>query len=170
MGKKQTKSQRELFARKNRLFDRAQKLANQGRWKETIAVWENLLKIDINDPQIYANYALSLANIGESVQAIDAYTVALRLGLPEDEVLAGVGAVFLLKGKNQEACENLELAVAHNPQNIKAWQNLMVAYSGLDQIEKAISNLGYQANETLANSEAYESLPVCCKIGGMEKM
>ena len=38
------------------------------------------------------------------------------------------------------------------------------------KIEKAISNLGYQANETLANSEAYESLPACCKIGGMEKM
>ena len=38
------------------------------------------------------------------------------------------------------------------------------------KIEKAISNLGYQANKTLANSEAYESLPACCKIGGMEKM
>ena len=32
------------------------------------------------------------------------------------------------------------------------------------KIERAISNLGYQANETLANSEAYESLPACCKI------
>ena len=37
----------------------------------------------------------------------------------------------------------------------------------LSKIEKAISNLGYQANETLADPIAYEGLPGCCKIGGM---
>ena len=37
----------------------------------------------------------------------------------------------------------------------------------LSKIEKAISGLGYQANETLADSIAYEGLPGCCKIGGM---
>lgn len=40
----------------------------------------------------------------------------------------------------------------------------------LAKIERAISNLGYQANETGADSDAYEDLPACCKIGGMEKM
>ncbi|MDP6170458.1 MAG: heavy metal-associated domain-containing protein [Candidatus Marinimicrobia bacterium] len=40
----------------------------------------------------------------------------------------------------------------------------------LAKIERAISDLGYQANETSANSDAYEALPACCKIGGMEKM
>ena len=33
-------------------------------------------------------------------------------------------------------------------------------------IEKAIANLGYQANEIIANPNAYEALPACCKIGG----
>ena len=37
----------------------------------------------------------------------------------------------------------------------------------LSKIEKAISGLGYQANETLADPIAYEGLPGCCKIGGM---
>ena len=37
----------------------------------------------------------------------------------------------------------------------------------LSEIEKAISGLGYQANETLADPIAYEGLPGCCKIGGM---
>jgi len=40
----------------------------------------------------------------------------------------------------------------------------------LTQIEKAISELGYQANETLANSTAYDALAPCCKIGGMDKI
>lgn len=33
-------------------------------------------------------------------------------------------------------------------------------------IEKAITDLGYQANESLADPTAYESLPGCCKVGG----
>ena len=37
----------------------------------------------------------------------------------------------------------------------------------LSKIEKAISGLGYQANETLADPIAYEGLLECCKIGGM---
>ena len=36
-------------------------------------------------------------------------------------------------------------------------------------IEKAISAIGYQANTVAADPVAYEALPACCKIGGMEK-
>jgi copper chaperone CopZ len=34
----------------------------------------------------------------------------------------------------------------------------------VQKIEKAIASSGYQANEIKANSQAYESLPDCCKI------
>jgi copper chaperone CopZ len=37
----------------------------------------------------------------------------------------------------------------------------------LASIEKAVSALGYQANETIADPVAYEALPGCCKVGGM---
>ena len=40
----------------------------------------------------------------------------------------------------------------------------------LKTIEETISNLGYQANSKLANTVAYEKLPACCKIGGMDKL
>ena len=42
--------------------------------------------------------------------------------------------------------------------------------TNLTQIEKAISAMGYQANETLANSTAYDALVPCCKIGGMDEI
>ena len=38
----------------------------------------------------------------------------------------------------------------------------------IKSIEKAISDLGYQANEQLADPTSYELLPACCKIGGMD--
>jgi len=48
-----------------------------------------------------------------------------------------------------------------------------VSYSAdktdVNQIEKAISNLGYEANGTKADQKAYDELYPCCKIGGMDK-
>jgi copper chaperone CopZ len=38
----------------------------------------------------------------------------------------------------------------------------------LAAIEKAVSALGYQANNTEADPIVYQNLPDCCKIGGMQ--
>ena len=35
-----------------------------------------------------------------------------------------------------------------------------------DKIRKAVSKLGYDADEVAADPEAYEKLPPCCKKGG----
>ena len=34
----------------------------------------------------------------------------------------------------------------------------------VENLESAISNAGYQANETSANAEVYKNLPGCCKL------
>lgn len=50
---------------------------------------------------------------------------------------------------------------------------IVVGYSekkiSKDEIKKIISELGYDADDVKANPEAYEKLPACCKVGGMEK-
>lgn len=38
--------------------------------------------------------------------------------------------------------------------------------TNVDKIRKAISNVGYQADEVLADPKAYEKLPACCQLGG----
>ena len=42
--------------------------------------------------------------------------------------------------------------------------------SNIKTIEKAIADLGYQANDQLADPIAYEKLPACCQIGGMDHL
>jgi copper chaperone CopZ len=37
-----------------------------------------------------------------------------------------------------------------------------------DKIRKAVSRIGYDADHVLADPEAYEKLPPCCKKGGHE--
>ena len=36
------------------------------------------------------------------------------------------------------------------------------------KIEKVISSLGYQANETQADPHVYDALPGCCKVSGWQ--
>lgn len=38
----------------------------------------------------------------------------------------------------------------------------------LKEIKEMVVGLGYQADEMVANDAAYEALPTCCKVGGME--
>lgn len=38
----------------------------------------------------------------------------------------------------------------------------------LEEIKKIISETGYDADDVKANSKAYEALPQCCKVNGME--
>ena len=59
-----------------------------------------------------------------------------------------------------------EVDLATKVTKVKYYKDLV----NLSQIENAISNIGYQANAISANSEKYELLPACCKIGGMDKM
>lgn len=39
----------------------------------------------------------------------------------------------------------------------------------LDKIKSVINKTGYDADETKADSKAYDRLPDCCKVGGMDK-
>ena len=38
----------------------------------------------------------------------------------------------------------------------------------VQEIKQIVSDLGYDADELKANPEAYQKLPACCKVGGME--
>lgn len=38
----------------------------------------------------------------------------------------------------------------------------------INQIRKAITMAGYDADDLKADQEAYDNLPKCCKVGGMD--
>ena len=68
---------------------------------------------------------------------------------------------------------NIENALTKVEGVLKAYADmdvLMVEVSynpskaNLSGLESAISNAGYQANETVANAEGYKNLPGCCKL------
>ena len=51
-----------------------------------------------------------------------------------------------------------------NMDALKVTVTYNVANTSLENLEGAIANAGYQANEISANVEVYKTLPACCKL------
>ena len=95
------------------------------------------------------------------------------IGCGGEHVNAAVNTPTIQCGMCQKTIEmglKKVLGVTHSAVDLET-KTTTVVYdmkkTDLIQIEKAISELGYQANETLADPLAYEALPGCCKVGGM---
>ncbi|MDR2260621.1 MAG: tetratricopeptide repeat protein, partial [Azoarcus sp.] len=83
-----------------------------------------------------AKLAIALVMCGDAIPAIDAMERAHAFGLPEDWILEKLGAMFAIKHRSALARENLEMAVARNPDNLSAWNTLIVLYAGAGESEK----------------------------------
>ncbi len=78
----------------------------------------------------------------------------IQCGMCQKTIEKGLGTVKGVKSVHV-SMEDKVAHVVHDP-----------SVANLAAIESAISKLGYQANETLADPVAYDALPACCKIGG----
>ncbi len=154
-------------ATKTALFIEVEAVAKRGRWLEAIELWQQIIRLDTQDPSARVNLGLTLARAGRWAEAVDAYGDAFRLGLPEDQVLVGLGLVFCMREQFDIAQENLEKAVALNPDNLSAWSNLVVAYSRLGLVDRAI----HAADQVLArrpdDTPTLSALGTMCKDAGM---
>ncbi len=48
--------------------------------------------------------------------------------------------------------------------------NFKATTISLKEIKEIVVALGYDADDIKANPQAYQALPACCKVGGMEHM
>jgi copper chaperone CopZ len=80
---------------------------------------------------------------------------SMQCGMCQKNIENGLGSMKGVKSVHV-SMEDKVAHVTHDPKVID-----------LAGLEKEISKLGYQANETLADPLAYEALPGCCKVGGM---
>lgn len=63
--------------------------------------------------------------------------------------------------KKLDGVENIKIKLSEKVALIK----FDASKTDLNTLETAISEAGYDANETSRNREAYENLPACCKDG-----
>ncbi|MDR2925187.1 MAG: tetratricopeptide repeat protein [Azoarcus sp.] len=89
-----------------------------------------------DDRAIQAKLAGTLIMCGEALAAIDAMERAHALGISEDWILEKLGAMFAVKHWTPMARENLEMAVERNPDNLSAWNTLLIVYAKDGESEK----------------------------------
>ena len=96
----------------------------------------------------------TLIGCGSADAKTEVSVSTIQCGMCQKTIENGLGTVEGVKSVHV----SLEDKVAHVVHDPKV--------ANLATLETAISNLGYQANETLADPVAYEALSGCCKVGG----
>ncbi|MDR3324354.1 MAG: tetratricopeptide repeat protein, partial [Zoogloeaceae bacterium] len=125
--------------------------------------------------RLQAKLGLALVQCGDALEAINVMERAHTLGVNEDWILEQLGLMFTTRGQLKIARENLEMAVERQPDNLGAWNSLIVVYNRQGESEKArqaaetilakdpnyvnaLINLGSWYSDQARNKEALELL------------
>lgn len=111
----------------------------------------------INQIQLLLFLSIFLGCNGETLEVV-INTPSIQCGMCQKNIEMGLSSV------NGISASKVDLATKVT--TVKYFKDRI----DIPKIEKEISNLGYQANNILADDIKYESLPACCKIGGMDKI
>ncbi|MEC5388196.1 tetratricopeptide repeat protein [Uliginosibacterium sp. H3] len=152
---------------KQALVERAQALSRAAAWGDASKAWQEVIAASPQDPLAWKNLGLARAHAGQYPEAIDAFATGMQHGLPADEVATGTGIVFCLRQQYDVARDNLEMAVASNPQNLTAWSNLVVCYTRLGLVEQTFQAAGHVLAIDENNLSALGSLASLCKDMGL---
>jgi len=109
----------------------------KGNSREAGRYFRQAIDLGLDTPEVWAKLGIALVQCGETIPAIDALEKAHSLGVAEDWIFEHMGLLFTTRGQMDVARENLEMAVARQPENLNAWNTLIVVYTKLGLSEKA---------------------------------
>ena len=107
--------------------------------------------------RVYIIIFIAIMSCNGAVENASIDTPTIQCGMCQSTIEKGLGKIIGVE-KSKVDLKKKTTDVTYNPEKI-----------GLNGIERAISELGYQANQLKADPLAYDALYPCCKIGGMEK-
>lgn len=111
----------------------------QGKYPQAIAAYRQALQITPDNAELYSNLATAYLDQGgpqslpPAEQALKR-SIALNPGYP---AYANLGMLYMQEKRYPEAASETEAALKINGNNYMVWNNLMLAYEGADQEDKA---------------------------------
>ncbi|MDR3089250.1 MAG: tetratricopeptide repeat protein [Desulfobulbaceae bacterium] len=116
----------------------------QGDTRDAVQRYRQGLQAAPDDPYLQGRMALSLAESGDLSATLDAMEALIAQGMSPDWVFEQLGKMMVRQKEWFMAKDSLELAVQRDPENLTAWNILLVAYTKLGEADKA-----QQAAETI---------------------
>jgi serine/threonine-protein kinase len=111
----------------------------QGKYPQAIATFHHALEITPDNAEIYSNLAAAYLDQGgkqSSSDAEQALKKSIALG-PSYPAYANLGLVYMQEKRYVESAAATEQALRLNGNNYLVWNNLMMAYVGAGQSDKA---------------------------------
>ncbi|WGV25919.1 tetratricopeptide repeat protein [Halotia branconii] len=112
----------------------------KGQYKAAIANYNQVLKFNFNNTDIYYKRGLAYYNLGDYEKAIADYSQAIKLNLKDAKSYNKRGLARYQLGNYQEAIEDYTQAIAINPHGAIAYKNRAEARSFLGDNQGAIED------------------------------
>lgn len=107
-------------------------------WKGAVSSYKKALDLDSNNAIIYIRYSATLADVGQSKEALPLADKAIELDPVSISSLHNLGWVNLLAGNNQKAIDAFAKAVELHPTFIWGYIKQAYGYIGLKQYDRAL--------------------------------
>jgi tetratricopeptide (TPR) repeat protein len=142
-------------------------------WKDSISLWNNVLKNYPSLPIAYNNRGEVYLRRGDYDKAISDFNEALRID-PDYETAYTLyenrGSAYLLKGDYERAIVDYNRAVRIRPNYALAYHNRGTAYLNKGNIEEAIADFNKALEIDPEYAEAYFNKAIACeKIGHLKE-
>jgi tetratricopeptide (TPR) repeat protein len=144
---------------------RALALKMQGRWAEAETEFRYILQTDPDHLEAWLNLGLALKNQGQTNEATSCFMKVTQLNSKLDAALVAAGQDLAAHGKMVAAEDRLEAAIALNPINLAALENLALLQAQAGKLDNA-AGLYEQALRQKPNAESHYYLALIQALQG----
>ncbi len=109
------------------LLERGRELRLDGRLDEALQSFEAALRLDAECARAHAGYGGTVARLGNTARAIDAYWESLRIQPNQPRVHSALSSLYMDQGRADAAVDCLRLAVEQQPDDDILRSNLLYA-------------------------------------------
>jgi tetratricopeptide (TPR) repeat protein len=142
-------------------------------WKDSISLWNNVLKNYPKIPIAYNNLGEAYLRKGDYERAISNYNQALRINPDYHKVYYfydNRGTAYLMQGDYEKAIADYHQALRINPNDANAYHNRGTAYLNKGDFERAISDFNKALEINPRYAETYFNKALACeKIGRFQE-
>src|SRR6185369_1306644 len=111
---------------------------DRGDYQQAIDAYQNAVKLDANDADVYNNLGAAYFNLNQATAAAAAFQKSISLKSDDADAFNNLGASLYRAGRYQQASEAFQNAVRLIPNDADALNNLGAVYYVLEQYDRAL--------------------------------
>lgn len=139
-------------------YDEAKELSGEGRAREAIAIYEDIIRRQPRSSQAYQGLAHAMHASGRASEAVAILEQAVRSGIDNTAILGMLGAYLLDVGELEKAVSLLEALVQRDPDYTEGHNYLGTAYGRLGRYADARRELERVLELDPSSAAAYNNL------------